>query len=104
MTARVYTLQIQRAATAINAAGSPASTWADLVTLRAEIVDAVAEEFQRTPGASDEIATTFQTRFVDGITPADRLHFAGRFYDIRSLKMLGRRRGLEIVAIAKGTP
>lgn len=102
MTALVYTIAIQRAATTLSAAGSPATAWADLVTLRAGIADPVTEEIQRAGGMGDERPVTFRTRYVDNITPADRILFCGRRYDINSVTMIGRRRGLEIRATAKG--
>lgn len=102
MTALAYTIRIQRAAITLSAAGSPSTAWADLVTLRAAMVDSVSEEIQRAAGMGDERPVTFRTRYVDGITPADRIHFHGRLYDIKSATMLGRRRGLEIRAVAKG--
>jgi SPP1 family predicted phage head-tail adaptor len=82
--------------------GSPVYSWTDLATLRAEIVQASTEEFMRAFGANDETATIFRTRYVDGITTADRVTYRGVVHNIKELKELGRREGLEIRAFSSG--
>ncbi len=96
------TITIQRATTTLSAAGTPSETWTSLIDLRAEIVDADATEQTRDHGASTETAITFLTRFVDGITVADRLVYESRSFDIKAVAEIGRRRGLEIRVLARG--
>lgn len=95
-------IKIERATTTVNEFGTPVETWASVATLRAEIVTAETVEAAREHGASTEAAIAFRTRFIDGITVADRLTYAGRTYDIKAVSEIGRRRGLEIRAVARG--
>jgi SPP1 family predicted phage head-tail adaptor len=100
MTALVDTITLQRATVAINAAGTPAETWVDLVTLRAERVQQSTEEFLRAAGATGETVAVFRVRHVDGLTTADRIIFRGGACAIREIVPTGRRRWLELRAVA----
>ena len=42
-----------------------------------------------------------RTRYVEGVTPADRIVSNNRTFDIKEVKAIGRRRGLEIRSTAK---
>jgi SPP1 family predicted phage head-tail adaptor len=88
--------------TATDDYGVPQTEWALLKTLRAEIADAATDDVLRNFGTATEAAITFRTRYVSGITTADRVGYAGQHYEITGLKEIGRRRGLEIRAVAKG--
>ena len=70
-------------------------------TLRASLIEASSEEFIRDFGADTEEITIFKTRFVDDIKTSDTVDYAGRIHDIKELKELGRRRGLEIRTIER---
>jgi SPP1 family predicted phage head-tail adaptor len=88
---------IERAgAPVIDEDGIPRETWSDLMTLRAQIIQASTEEYIRSFGASDETVTVFRTRYVAGLTNADRLRFDNVIYDIKEFKEIGRGKGLEI--------
>lgn len=87
---------IQRYAASVNEYGTPSFTWSNLTALRAQIVQASTEEFIRAFGASDETLIIFRTRYHGGVTNADRVVFEGREFNIKDLKEIGRRRGLEI--------
>jgi SPP1 family predicted phage head-tail adaptor len=97
------TIVIERVSTTLNDYGVPQETWAPLATMRAQVVQASTEEFIRQFGASSETAIIFRTRWLDGVTPADRIKYAGRQHNIREVKEIGRRRGLELRAVALGT-
>ncbi|MFE3837542.1 phage head closure protein [Pseudogemmobacter sonorensis] len=96
------TITLQRATIAVDQYGTPTEGWADLATVRAQIVQASTEEFMRNFGTRTEVAVVFRIRFMDGITPADRVTHGGRVYDLKEIKELGRREGLELRCIAKG--
>lgn len=89
-------ITIQRASTSVNAYGTPAATWTDVITLRAQKVQASTEEFIRGAGASDETVIVFRTRFVEGVTNADRVVFDGIVHELKEIKELGRGDGLEL--------
>lgn len=95
---RVITLQ--RATTAPNDAGTPVETWADLATLRAEVVELGTVEAMRQYGAADVAGVVFRTRFLAGVTNADRVAFDGQTYGLKAVTVIGRNRGLELRAEA----
>lgn len=95
------TITLQRSTNTVEPDGAPVFTWTDIATMRAEIVTSNTEEFIRAYGASDESRTLFRLRYLDGITPADRIVLDGRIYEITSATEIRRRRGLEIMAVAK---
>jgi SPP1 family predicted phage head-tail adaptor len=98
--ALVDTITVQRATVAISAAGSPTETWATLVTLRAERLQQSTEERLQAAGATGETIAVFRVHHVDGITTADRILFAGAAFAIREIVPTGRRRWLELRAVA----
>lgn len=90
------TITVQRMTTGVKPGGGVMETWTDLVTLRAQIVQASMDEYIRASGASDETVIIFRTWWRDGITNADRIVYAGGNYNIKETKELGRRAGLEL--------
>jgi SPP1 family predicted phage head-tail adaptor len=93
---------IERVTPTPDSYGVPMATWATLATLRAELIEGTTDEFIRESGASTEATLTFRTRFLAGVTLADRITFEGAVYNIKQLKEVGRRRGLEIHAVKVG--
>lgn len=93
-------IRLQRSTATLNDAGTPAETWADVATLRAELVQLGAVERVRAYGAAEELGVVFRTRFVAGVTNADRVVFDGRVYNLREVTVIGRNRGLELRAEA----
>lgn len=96
-------IEVQRMTTVIDDYGTPTQQWAKLVTLRAQKVQSSTDEYIRGAGATDETVIVFRTRHYDGITTADRVSYAGQFHNIKELKELGRRQGLEIRTQLLGT-
>lgn len=90
-----HIIKIQRGTDTLNEAGTPTTSWADLATLRAEKVEQSTSEFIRSFGAADETLAIFRTRFLGGVTNADRISFGGDDFNIREIAILGRNRGLE---------
>lgn len=90
------TINIERSTHSVDAAGTPAFAWSPVVELRAELIEANTEEFIRSFGAGEEQLRIFRSRFVEGVTTADQIVFEGKRHNIREVKELGRRRGLEI--------
>jgi SPP1 family predicted phage head-tail adaptor len=90
------TIIIQTAAAAVDEYGTPTVTWTDLATARAQLIQASTEEFLRGYGEIDALAVIFRTRWLDGVTAAHRVVYEGRNLNIREVKEIGRRRGLEL--------
>ena len=94
-----HVVTLQRSTEIVDEYGTPASTWTDQATLRAEVVERSTEEFIRTQGATDEEVVIFRTRFLDGVTTADRVRFDGQDFNIKEVVPIGRRKGLELRAV-----
>mgnify|MGYP001093808054 CR=1 FL=1 len=92
------TIQIQRFSSAPNDFGTPVETWTDVATLRAQIIQSSTEEFIK-DGAVDETAIIFRTRWISGVTTADRIQYEGSQFNIRETREIGRRKGLELRAV-----
>ncbi|RXV64861.1 head-tail adaptor protein [Roseovarius sp. A46] len=91
-----YHIEIQKATTTVDELGTPLASWQTLAFLRAELVQQSTEEFMRNQGASDEDTVVFRTRFVEGITNAERVLFDGVVHNIREIVSDPMRRHLEI--------
>lgn len=94
-------ITIQSFSNTVDSYGTPVETWTTLATLRAQIVQASTEEFIRAGGASPETVVIFRTRFIDGVTTSHRVVSAGRNLNIKEVKEIGRREGLELRCIAR---
>ncbi len=94
------TITIIRDTVTVDDYGTPTTEAAVVATHRAQIIQSSTEEFIRGAGASDETVTIFRTRYIADITNADRIQHGGQTYNIKELKPLGRRRGLEIRSVA----
>ena len=93
-------ITLQRFFSATDDYGTPSATWSDLATLRAQVIQAATEEFMKAPGTTDETAIVFRTRYLAGVTTADRIAYAGALFNVKEVKEIGRRKGLEIRAVA----
>lgn len=90
-------ITIQRFTSTVNEYGTPVQDWTDLATVRAQIVQASTEEFIRAYGASDKTVIIFRLRLLDDVTNADRVKYGdGPHFNIKEIKEIGRRRGLEL--------
>lgn len=96
------TIRVERSSYVVDAYGNPAFTWTPLATMRAQAVEASTTEYIRSYGASSENLTVFRTRWLAGVTLADRVVADGTVFDIKDLKEIGRRRGLELRCVALG--
>lgn len=94
------TITIQRFTSEPNDYGTPVETWTTVATLRAQLIQASTEEFIR-GGAVDETVIVFRTRWLAGVTTADRIQYEGEDFNLKEVKELGRRKGLELRAVRK---
>jgi SPP1 family predicted phage head-tail adaptor len=95
------TITIQRSTQSKDAYGAVTDTWADLMTVRAELVENNAQEFLRNSGESSERVAVFKIWFRD-VGLFDRVSYAGRIFNIEGMKELSRRQGLELHCRAVG--
>lgn len=95
-------ISIQRFTNTVDEYGTPVQTWTDVATVRAQIVQQSTEEFIRGFGASDETVIIFRMRYLAGVTLADRISYGGVLHNIKEVKEIGRRKGLEVRCVATG--
>ncbi|PRA89069.1 head-tail adaptor protein [Ochrobactrum sp. MYb29] len=80
--------------------GGVVESWQELARMRAEIVQQTATEFFTGYGEAANGTIIFRTRYLGGITTADRVSYDGAAYNLKEIKELGRRRGLELRGVA----
>lgn len=94
------TISIERKAETVSPTGAVVSAWLNIATVRAEIVTQSASEFLTGFGEAENGTIVFRVRYLAGITTADRVSYAGQVYDLKEVTEIGRRRGLELRAVA----
>lgn len=82
--------------------GQVTTTWATIATLRAQKIQASTTEYLKGEGFKGEAAVVFRVRWLDGLTVKDRVLSDGIAHDIKELKEIGRRKGLDIRTVASG--
>lgn len=96
------TIVIQIPTTTVDDYGTPVETWATLATIRAEMLQSTAKEWQRDYGASSETAIIFRVRYLANVALPCRIVHNGETYDLKETKEIGRRRVLELRCIRIG--
>ncbi|PIO99657.1 phage head closure protein [Pleomorphomonas carboxyditropha] len=82
--------------------GVPSETWNDLRTVWARVTpDSEDEKYQLGVDLAF-VLVKVQCRWFAGLITTDRLVIDGRVFDIRGVREIGRREGLEIKAKAPG--
>ncbi len=76
--------------------GTPVESWTTVATVRAQLVQASTEEYLRGYGETDSLAVIFRIRWLAGVTTDHRVQHDGRNLNIREVKEIGRRKGLEL--------
>jgi SPP1 family predicted phage head-tail adaptor len=94
------TIIIQRQTETVKPSGAVVTAWTEVATVRAEIAQQSATEFLAGYGEAENGTVIFRIRYLPGITTNDRVNFGGVIHDLKEIKELGRRRGLELRAVA----
>lgn len=97
------TISIERHAVTVDDYGTESEGWSVITTVRAQLVQSTTEEFMRSFGSSGETAVIFRIRHRDGLKVADRVTAQEQAYDVKEIKELGRREGLELRCLAVGS-
>tara|TARA_R110002020_G_scaffold5179_4_gene21920 strand:- start:7643 stop:7960 length:318 start_codon:yes stop_codon:yes gene_type:complete len=90
------TIMIQSFASGVDDYGTPIEDWTALATVRAQIIQSGTDEFLAGYGESDSLAVIFRTRWLADVTTDCRVGYDGKFLNIREVKEIGRRKGLEL--------
>ena len=88
-------IEIQRPVTALDLYGVPMMTWVLVAKMRAAVLDYALDDREGERGATSETAITFRTRYLAGVTLDHRVQYDGDAYTIKSIRELGRARGLD---------
>lgn len=91
-----HVVTVQRYTSTVDEYGTPVKDWTDLARLRAEVIERSTEEFIRDVGVTSTTSAVFRTRYLAGLTNADRVVFDGENFNIREVTPIGRRKGLEL--------
>jgi len=91
-----HTITIQRFASTVDEYGTVVEDWTTFATVKAELIQSSTTEFLRSFGTSEEPAIIFRIRYREDITLADRVMHGGNVFDLKEIRELGRRAGLEL--------
>jgi SPP1 family predicted phage head-tail adaptor len=94
------TITLERKSETVSDSGAIVPAWTNIATVRAQIVTQSAVEFLTGFGEAESGTIVFRIRYLPGITTADRVSYAGQAYNIKEITEIGRRRGLELRAVA----
>jgi len=89
-------ITIQRFTSTVDDDGTPIQTWTDVATVRAQLVQSSTDEYIAARGAVDTAVVIFRMRWLDGITNADRVSYDDTLFNLKEIKEIGRRKGLEL--------
>jgi SPP1 family predicted phage head-tail adaptor len=94
------TIAVQRRGETVDDYGTVSEGWTDLVTIRAQVIQSSTEEFLQASGTTGQAAIIFRIRWREGFEVADRVVYAGKNYDLKEIKELGRREGMDLRCLA----
>ncbi len=93
-------IELQRMTETVNPSGSVVQTWATYASGKAELRQAGLSEFLTSYGEGTSNTAVFLLRWVPGVAASDRIIHGGKVWNIVALAEIGRRRGLELRAVA----
>ena len=95
-------ITIDRLSRTVDDYGTETEGWTPVASVRAQLVQSTTEEFMHSFGSSSEAATIFRIRHRDDLLSSDRVTYRGQSYDVKEIKELGRREGLDLRCVAAG--
>lgn len=90
------TITLRAVAYVDNGYGGMDEVVTDFATLRAQIIEESTDEFVRNYGVATERLRIFRTRWLDGVTLDMKVVHDGQTFNLKQIKEIGRRRGLEL--------
>lgn len=95
-------ITIERKTETRDAVGYPVPSWSPLATVWAEVRPLSGREALRSGEALGRVigseTASFFIYHTDGLTIEDRINYDGKIWNIRYIREIGRRDGLEILA------
>lgn len=89
-------ITLQSVSSAIDPHGTPVETWTTVATVRAEVIEVGTEEYQRAYGEGGNTSVIFRIRWLADVTTSHRVQYEAKNLNVREIKEIGRRRGLEL--------
>ncbi|PJF10791.1 head-tail adaptor protein [Pseudorhodobacter sp. MZDSW-24AT] len=93
-------IELQRLTEAVQPSGAVVKTWATYAKGKAELRQAGVSEFLTTYGEGVADNAVFVIRWLPGVSVSDRIKHGGKLWNIVAIAEIGRRRGLELRAVA----
>lgn len=95
-----HRVELQRMTETLGAGRSVVKTWTTYATGKAELRQSGLSEFLTSYGEGTSDTAVFLLRFIPGVTVSDRILHGGKVWNIVAIAEIGRRRGLELRAVA----
>lgn len=80
-----HIVTLQSKTIGVDAYGGPIETWTDVATIRASVEPLSGWEKAQAQSVSAETSTKITIRYRVGVIAANRITFAGKFYNIQSI-------------------
>lgn len=95
-----HRIDLQRMAETVSPSGHVAQVWTTYATGRAELRQAGISEFLTDYGEGTSTNAVFLLRWVPGVSVSDRILHGGKVWNIVAITEIGRRKGIELRAVA----
>lgn len=89
-------IQIQEETLVSDGGGGFVQSWSTIRTVWTELVQQSGREFVQSDRTATERRAVFRLHWLTGITTAMRVVYGGEDFNIREVRELGRRDGLEL--------
>lgn len=96
------TIVLQRRGETVNEYGTVTEGWNTLASVRAQVIQQGSDEFLQSAGTTTQTAIIFRIRYRDDLLLEDRVTYQGQAFDLKEIKELGRRQGLDLRCVAGG--
>lgn len=95
-------IEIQRRSTTQDGYGQPLTTWTTEITTQADFEPLNGRELVAAQAVQSEVTHTVTIRYRPGITPAMRISYAGRFFNIHAVLDEAERRRMLTLLCSEG--
>ncbi|MBX5149576.1 phage head closure protein [Rhizobium lentis] len=95
-------IEIQSFGETVDDYGTVTEGWITFATVRAQVLQSSTEEYLQSAGTTAQTAIVFRVRWRSDILTKHRVAYEGQAFDVKEIKELGRRDGLDLRCIATG--
>ena len=94
-------ITLKRYESTTDSVGGITESFVTVATIWAEKLDIRGRDFFAANQVNSDITTKFRIRYRPDVNPSWRIVYEGKDYDLTSVAEIGRREGLEIMAVAR---